>query len=113
MILLPPPPAPSLCLILGSRRWVRPEEVFFIDRCPKNVHAATKLVWNKGCLTGEKNRTPLAHRRINHKINFSDCVQHFFIFVSDLELGNQQGKSEKDLQKINRTWTESDQAKSY
>ena len=42
---------------------------------------------------------PLGHCRINDAINFSDCVQHFFAFLTDLELWSQQRISEKNLQK--------------
>ena len=63
------------------------------------MHIAKNWFGIKAFPIQEKNRNPIGHRRINDTINFSDCVQHFLTVFSDLELGNQQKISEKDLQK--------------
>ena len=74
-----------------------------------------KIVWNRSVLHLKQEQKSPAHRRINDAINFSarfsDCVQHFFTFFTDLELGNRHGISEKDLQKVNGTSSENNQAK--
>ena len=62
------------------------------------MHIAKNYFRIKAFPIQEKNRNPLGHRRINDTINFSDCVQYFLTCFSDLELGNQQKISEKDLQ---------------
>ena len=50
---LPPPPAPSLCLTLEPRQYVRSEK-FVMDRCPKDEPTAKTLVCKRARSIPEK-----------------------------------------------------------